>query len=279
LNQQKLLTIPEGAIIVFADNSPGWKWQQDFFSTPRNSKNSYGVYCHHALWGSGPHLAQVPSPHRTFECLRTAVEHGAGTYAICNIPNVREFVLGVDATAKMTWQLPGFDPEAWLACWVRERFSVKQEEIATAYRAYFSTWQIHEARQVPFLMDGQMASLGNSSLNQLTRKLAKKADAVGTATKEAPSAAKAGDAFWNAIGDMHPASSRGEIIKRVALQQAGFSHVAAQARAAAAALPEAEAALLRDNLIFQSASMQQMSAWLEQVELAHEALDRGDIPA
>jgi hypothetical protein len=78
---------------------------------------------------------------------------------------------------------------------------------------------------------------------------------------------------------MHPASSRGEIIKRVALQKDGFAQVATQAQAAAAALPANEAAFLGDNLIFQSAIIQQMSAWLEQVELAHEALDRGDIPA
>jgi hypothetical protein len=287
LNEQKLLTIPEGTIIVFADNSPGWKWQQDFYTTSRNPKNSYGVYYHHALWGSGPHLAQVPSPQRTFECLRTAVEHGAGTYAICNVSNVREFVLGIDATAKMTWRMPGFDPDAWLASWVRERFSAQRDEITNAYREYFNTWQIHEARQVPFLMDGQMISAGNTSLNQMAKKLAAKAAPARTATKQTPPAAKAGaaasaevpkagDAFWNAISDMHPTSSRGEIIKRVAVQKAGFAQVTAQARAAAAALPEAEAALLRDNLIFQSALVHQMSVWLEQVELAHEALDRGD---
>jgi hypothetical protein len=34
--------------------------------------------------------------------------------------------------------------------------------------------------------------------------------------------------------------------------------------------------LLRDNLIYQSAIMVQACAWLEQVELAHEAFDRGD---
>jgi hypothetical protein len=78
---------------------------------------------------------------------------------------------------------------------------------------------------------------------------------------------------------MHPTSSRGEIIKRVAVQKAGFAQVVARAREAAAALPETEAALLRDNLIFQSALGHQMSAWLEQVELAHEALDRGDFRA
>jgi hypothetical protein len=179
--------------------------------------------------------------------------------------------------------MEGFEPEAWLAGWVRERFSAKRDEITKAYREYFNTWQIHDARQVPFLMDGQMISAGNSSLNQMARKLAERAGGAGNTTKKAPPAAKAaasaetpkaGDAFWNAISDMHPASSRGEIIRRVAVQKAGFARVAAQAQAVAVALPESEAALLRDNLFFQSAIARQMSTWLEQVELAHEALDQ-----
>lgn len=288
LNQQRLLTIPAGTIIVFADNSPGWKWQSDFYSTPRSPQNRYGVYYHHALWGSGPHLAQVPSPHRTFECLRTAVEKGAGTYAICNISNIREFVLGIEATAKMAWRMDGFDPEAWLAGWVRERFSARQAEIANAYRVYFNTWQIHDAQHVPFLMDGQMASLGNASLGQITKKISEKKIGGGAAQETSVQPVRAtlaaavtepagGDAFWASINDMHPKVARREAIRRVAMQRAGFELTLLHARAAAAALPENEAAFLRDNLIHQSAIMRQMCLWLEQVELAHEALDLGRV--
>lgn len=290
LNQQKLLTIPEDTIIVFADNSPGWKWQADFYSTPRSPRNRYGVYYHHALWGSGPHLAQVPSPHRTFECLRTAVERGAGTYAICNISNIREFVLGIDATAKMTWRMEGFDADAWLANWVRERFSARHAEIANAYRVYFNAWQIHDAQHVPFLMDGQMASMGNASLGQIAKKIGEKKFDGGVAlestvqparlTPAAASAAPAGgDAFWASINDMHPKVARREAIQRVAMQRAGFELALLHARAALAALAENEAAFLRDNLIHQSAIMRQMCVWLEQIEVAHEALDLGDLSA
>lgn len=278
LNQQKLLTIPTDTIVVFADNSPGWKWQPDFYSTPRNPKNRYGVYYHHALWGSGPHLAQVPSPQRTFACLQTALEHGAGTYVICNVSNVREFVLGIDATAKMAWRMQGFDPEAWLTDWVRTRFSAAQTEIAHAYQAYFNTWQIHDARQVPFLMDGQMIQRGNASLGQIAKRLKEQGGAGGaTAPSGAPRATPAGgDAFWSAVSDMHPETARGEVIKRVALQQSGFSAVLRDARVAAEKLPAGEAAFLRANLVHQSALALEMGTWLEQVERAQEALDRGD---
>lgn len=290
LNRQKLLTIPEGTTIVFADNSPGWKWQADFYSTPRNPKNSYGVYYHHALIGSGPHLAQVPSPHRTFACLRTAAEQGAGSYAICNVSNLREFVLGIDATAKMTWRMDGFDPDAWLDGWVRARFSKKTAEIANAYRVYFNTWQIHDAQQVPFLMDGQMFSMGNASLGQIAKKLREKKTGGGVAPEQhlarvgepdaaRPAGTAGGDAFYAGLNDMHPRSPRRETIRRVAAQKAGFALVLLHARAAEPALPENEAAFLRDNLIYQSAIMHRTSAWLEQVELAHEALDLGDLAA
>jgi hypothetical protein len=184
LHQQNLLTIPAGTIIVFADNSPGWKWQRDFYSTPRSPQNTYGVYYHHGLIGSGPHLAQVPSPHKTFECLQTAVDKGAGAYAIFNVANIREFVLGIDATAKMTWRMDAFDPDAWLADWVRGRFSKRQDEIANAYRIYFNAWQIHDDQQVPFLMDGQMFAAGNSALGQIAKKL--KAKTIGGGVSPEP---------------------------------------------------------------------------------------------
>jgi hypothetical protein len=64
LNEQKLLTIPKDTIVVFSDNSPGWKWQRDFYTTPRGPNTPTVSYYHHALIGSGPHLAQVPSPRK-----------------------------------------------------------------------------------------------------------------------------------------------------------------------------------------------------------------------
>jgi hypothetical protein len=288
LNQQKLLRIPEGTIIVFADNSPGWKWQEDFYSTPRNPKNPYGIYYHHALWGCGPHLAQVVSPAKTHECFQAAVAHGASTYAIANVANLREFVLGADATAKMAWRMEGFDPEAWLAQWVQTRFSERKTEIEQAYRVYFNAWQIHDAQQVPFLMDGQMISAGRTSLGAMEKKLAAKSPAIGSAPERNRQVARAvataagegaasRDAFWRGLNDMHPPSpGRREVIRRLAQQRAGLALALLHARSAAAVLPAPEADFLRANLIHQADLALQTSTWLEQVEMAHEALDLGN---
>ncbi|MBI5770338.1 MAG: glycosyl hydrolase 115 family protein [Verrucomicrobia bacterium] len=280
LNQQKLLTIPPGTIVVFADNSPGWKWQADFYSTPRDPKNSYGVYYHHALWGSGPHLAQVPSPQKTFECLQLAVQQGAGSYAIFNVSNLREFVLGVAASAAMTWRMDGFDPATWLQEWVDGRFSRHQAGIIGAYRTYFDAWQIHDTQRVPFLMDGQMVAMGNATLNQLARQLAAKAPATGTpqaAVRPSAEAPKSRDAFWTALNDAHPSNpGRATVLERLARQQAGLERAMLAASNVAADLPPAEAGLLRDNLVHQASLAHQLGAWLMQVETAQAALDRGD---
>jgi hypothetical protein len=270
LNQSGLLTIPPETIVIFADNSPGWKWQADFYSTPRRAENRYGVYYHHALIGSGPHLAQVPSPARTFTVMQAAVAHGAATYAICNVSNIREFVLGIDATAKMTWRMDDFDPERFLDGWVAARFSRNQKEIAAAYRAYFAAWQIHDRQQVPYLMDGQMFSAGNAGLRQLAQKIRDGKIGGGPAPEHPP-----GDAFWRSLDDMHPTSSRRERIRGATAQRAGFVRVQQLAQAASEGLPAAEARLLADNLTFQSAIMEQTSAWVAAVETAGEALDLG----
>jgi hypothetical protein len=240
LNQKGHLEIPEGAIVVFADNSPGWQWPRDFYETPRDPRNAYGVYYHHALIGSGPHLAQAVPPHKTYEMMRLAQEKGAGAYAIFNVSNIREFVLGIGATAAMTWRMDGHDPDAWLDGWVNERFAVRRAEIADAYRIYFNAWQIHDRQRVPFLMDGQMFAAGGRILAETGKKL--KAGKIGAGAAREPvvldvppaAGEKTADAFHEGLSDMHPKPlARRETVKRLAAQQAGFELAALHARAAA----------------------------------------------
>jgi len=218
--------------------------------------------------------------------LRAAVEKGAGTYAIFNVGNIREFVLGLDASAKMTWRLDGFEPDAWLTEWVGERFSKKQPEIANAYRIYFNAYQIHDKQHVPFLMDGQMFGAGNKILAEMTKKLKEKRLGTGAAPEKINVGAdesvgvKNKDAFYEGLSDMHPQPlGRRESVKRAAAQRAGFVLASLHAHAAAAALPEQEAAFLRDNLLYPCEVMSQTSAWLEHLLMAHEALDLGDASA
>lgn len=286
LNRKGLLAVPEGTIIVFADNSPGWKWQRDFYETPRNPRNTYGVYYHHGLIGCGPHLAQVVPPGKTFDMLKTAADNGAGSYAIFNVGNIREFVLGLDASARMTWQLEGFNPDAWFEDWVKQRFSTRQSEILNAYRIYFNAYQIHDKQQVPFLMDGQMFSAGNSMLMEIAGKLSSRKVGTGAEVENMKRGVvggegiKEGDAFLSGLSDMHPSSpGRRETIKRAAAQKAGFALASLHGRSAAAVLTGQEKMFLQDNLIYHADFMFQASSWLEDLGMAHEALDLGDMRA
>jgi len=284
LNQKGLLTIPENTIIVFADNSPGWKWQMDFYKTQRNPKNRYGVYYHHALIGSGPHLAQAIPPHKTFALLQEAIQRGSGEYVIFNVSNVREFVLGTDATAKMAWNMDSFNADAWLTDWINERFSTEKMEIANAYKIYFNAYQIHDSQKVPFLLDGQMFAMGGQALKQLSDKI--KAGKIGRGSERERITYGAGensktnsaDAFWASLSDMHPASlGRRVTIKRITAQKTGFDLALLHARMAETDLPEKERPFLRDNLIYPATLMLQVSAWLEQLYIANESLDVGNI--
>jgi len=283
LNQKGLLKVPDGTIIVFADNSPGWKWQRDFYETRRSPKSRYGVYYHHALIGCGPHLAQAVPPHKTFELLQEAVRSGAGEYAMFNVSNVREFILGIDATAKMTWQMETYEPDRWLDAWVKERFSVRRAEIADAYRIFFNAYQIHDAQKVPFLLDGQILAEGFKALGQVSEGLKSHTSGAGAVPEMMkPGAAEdrqrnSGDAFWAGLSDMHPLSpGLRETVKRAAMQSSGFELALLHAHAAESKLPASEAAFLRDNLLYPARLMSRLSTWLVQVLLAQEALAVGE---
>lgn len=140
------LKIPHQVTVVFSDNGPGWNWQQDFYQTPRSKDQKYGVYYHHAVWGWGPHLVQAVPPKVTHRMLREAYDKNGGNYAIFNVSNVREFALGLAATAEMTWNLPAFEPDTFLDRWAGPA--------AAAYRAFFDAYVLHEKRGTPDLLDG-----------------------------------------------------------------------------------------------------------------------------
>ena len=86
------------------------------------------------------------------------------------------------------------------------------------------------------------------------------------------------DAFWSGLSDMHPQSlGRRETIKRAAAQRAGFMLASLHARKAEVSLEGQERTFLYDNLVYHAGFMALASTWVEQLNLAHEALDLGDL--
>ncbi len=172
LHQKGHLTFPPGVAVIFADNSPGWQWQRDFYEVAREKGRPYGVYYHQALWGTGPHLAQAVSPWKMHDLLGQAVRRGSSHYAIFNVSNVREFVLGVEASARMTRDFASFDPDRFLSAWCRERFGPAAPEVEECYRRYFDSFAIDAEKGTRHLLDGETLHKGKRIYGLLTERLA-----------------------------------------------------------------------------------------------------------
>ncbi len=88
------LKFPAGLTVVFADHGPSQEMQSDFHKAPRLPEYRYGFYYHAAFWRRGPHLAPGIDPERMHRVFRELEARGDTEYAIVNVSNVREHVLG-----------------------------------------------------------------------------------------------------------------------------------------------------------------------------------------
>lgn len=171
LHRQGHLTFPPGVAVVFSDNSPGWQLQPDFYNVRREPGRPYGIYYHQALWGSGPHLVQAVSPHRAHAIFGQAVERGSTHYAITNVGNVREFLLGLDAAADFLRGFDAFDPDRHLADWCRARFGPAGNEAEQAYRKLFESFVVDEATARRAMLDGEIVAAGRRFLETMRDRL------------------------------------------------------------------------------------------------------------
>ena len=87
--------------------------QADFETTPRRDDRRYGVYYHIGFWGTGAHILQGSKPYRIRREFDKVIAKGDTEYAIINVCNVREHVLGIQAateimTDRESWSEPAF---------------------------------------------------------------------------------------------------------------------------------------------------------------------------
>lgn len=88
------LRFPDGITVVFADHGPSQEMQRDFATAPRLPAYRYGFYYHAAFWRRGPHLVPGIDPERMHRVFGQLEARGDTVYAIVNVSNVREHVLG-----------------------------------------------------------------------------------------------------------------------------------------------------------------------------------------
>jgi len=204
LNQAGHLKFPKDVTVVFADNSPGFVWQDDFYETEREPGRKYGVYYHHQLWGSGPHLVQAVPPSKTYEMFKLAYDHDAHHYAIMNVSNIREFILGIDASSSILKDINAFDPVKFLKDWCIKRYgSAASNAVLEAYNMFFESYQIHPNAQSPYTLDGQMRSYGVRQLLEIEQF---NHDPKGFWGNKKSQKEKSEEQSWGSkhLSDMHP---------------------------------------------------------------------------
>jgi hypothetical protein len=176
LHEQGFLEFPENVAVIFADNSPGWTMQEDFYNVERQPGRDYGYYYHHALWGVGPHLVQGVSPQKAYSIAAEAVERQTNYYAILNVSNIRQFVLGLQAAARFMNDFDEFDPDEYLDAWCQRHFGHMADQAVASYRAFFDSYVTREhsfhsemggVKDLPVLLDGQTLHRGERIFSKL----------------------------------------------------------------------------------------------------------------
>ena len=280
LNQAGHLTFPDSMIIIFADNSPGWRWQADFYETERNSANQYGVYYHHQLWGSGPHLAQAIPPQKTYDMFQEAVEHQASDYAIMNVSNVREFILGIEASAEMLYDMQSFEVEGFMSRWFAAHFGEQAEPVHKLYQRFFDSYQMHETSGVPLLLDGQTRSYGYKVLHRLKMQVEQPEKYQEILAQEATPTV---ESTWGSryLSDMHPANSLSpdEVLTLLQQQIQSLEGMEGSLVQAADQLTGDTLQFFQTNLVAQHKILLGLNRWLEAVILSRLAMDENNTMA
>jgi hypothetical protein len=257
LHQQGHLRFPPGITVVFSDNSPGWQLQPDFYEVAREPGRGYGIYYHHGLWGSGPHLVQAVSPQRTYGIFKQAVERGSNHYAVLNVANVRELVLGVDASARLLRDFPAYDPDRFLKQWCDARFGSQAGAARACYERFFASYVSDDARGRAML-DGELIAAGKKFYASLLQHAAK------------PRAA------WDDPQKIHSLLAKVER-QRVAVEKAGAGVADVLPK-----LQDSERAFFEVNFVAQQRILLGLVRWLEnglQAGLAMQAGDRRKVTA
>jgi len=278
LNEKGFLTFPEGVSVIFSDNSPGWMMQADFFNMERTPERKYGIYYHHQLWGTGPHLAQAVPPSKTHEILAEAVRHDSNDYAIFNISNIREFVLGLKATSEMLYDFEAFDVYEFWQNWCEDRFGPAADEAQVAYQKFFDSYQMHEESNGPILLDGQIKRKGLGLLSALKKQIQQPLeyqkeidDAYGNIASE--------DLPWL---NRHLADPRmgditfRELKAKTQDQSEGVRQAIKLTENAILKSTPAGKRFLEENLLSQAMILDGLTDWMNHISLAVEAENRSD---
>lgn len=159
LMSQGALQFPKGVTIVFADRGYSQTMQRDFHKADRVADHTYGVYHHVGFWSLGPHLIQSTRPAKVKRVLDGVVAKGDVQYAIINVCNLREHVLGVQAATEIMCDQPGWSEAAF---W--QRFA--PAALHSSYHELIGA--LVEIREDELIQDGTAFVIGKSVMDSIS---------------------------------------------------------------------------------------------------------------
>jgi len=145
LMSRGVLDLPAGVTVVFADEGASQTMQADFRDIPRAPDRTYGVYYHVGFWNRGPHMVQGTRPEKVRRTFDAIVAKGDTHYAVLNVCNVREHLLGIEAAMALLRNPAGFDADRFLDAWA-------PPPLAAGYREFLAALVDLEGEKV--LQDG-----------------------------------------------------------------------------------------------------------------------------
>lgn len=123
------LKLPPGVTCVFSDHHVTQTMQSDFLTMPRKPGRTHGFYYHIAVWPAGPHLVQGPRPSAIAGVVNQVAAKGDTDYAILNVANIREHVMGATVWMEQVWKPSPVKDSAFLELWSPPGFAELHREL------------------------------------------------------------------------------------------------------------------------------------------------------
>lgn len=139
-----------------------------------DAQRPLGYYHHFQFTSTGAHLAQAEGPWKSEKNYRMldAISGRPLELSVVNAGNVREFVLELSANARLTWDLAGYDSDAFLADFCAQYFGAAHAaRVAALYREYYDSFWPQKAPDLPGF-DRQYLFQDNRHARALERLLA-----------------------------------------------------------------------------------------------------------
>ncbi|MFA6962709.1 MAG: glycosyl hydrolase 115 family protein [Opitutaceae bacterium] len=138
------LRAPDGVTYVFADHHLTQEMQDDFVTLPREPGRDHGFYYHVAVWPLGPHLVQGPPPEKIARTVQAVAAKGDTAYAILNVSNLREHVMGASAWSEQVWRNDLSDTPTFLREWATPALAPFHAELLSCLPELQPGWRFYD---------------------------------------------------------------------------------------------------------------------------------------